>query len=267
MLYEEYETEISRDNLVRVFSKVTKPPCLLGGWAVYLTINKNYKKDKGRDYHGSKDIDLGFHFSKNETRESMENSAFSQSIRALEGIGFYSIGFRLVQHYHRETKRVLTEQEARKIPQYDLFDLYVDPLVDNIPNNIHDVLGITPADEKLLGLLFEKGEFVETKEFGVPVRLPKPEILLAAKLISLPNRSKDHKKRKDVADIYALMWYSEIKLDALKSGVLKLLSQNNIEKAVSQIGDSDYKVSSNAIGVSSDEMKEVIKSFTANTAK
>ena len=61
------------------------------------------------------------------------------------------------------------------------------------------------------------------------------------------------------------MWYSETKLDALKSGVLKLLSQNDIEKAVSQIGDSDYKVASDAIGVSSDEMKELIKSFTANT--
>lgn len=169
MLYEDYETDISKDNLVTVFSKVTELLCLLGGWAVYLTVNKNYKNDKGRDYHGSKDIDPGFHFSSNETKESIKSSTFNQSIKALEDVGFYSVGFRLVQYYHRETKRVLTEQEASKVPQYDLFDLYVDPIVDNIPDNVREILGITPADEKLLGLLFEKGEFTEIEEFGVPL--------------------------------------------------------------------------------------------------
>ncbi len=64
MLYENYETEISKKNLVTVFSRVTKPLCLLGGWAVYLTVNENYKKDKRRDHHGSKDIDLASIFQK-----------------------------------------------------------------------------------------------------------------------------------------------------------------------------------------------------------
>ncbi|MCY4490938.1 MAG: hypothetical protein OXC46_05665 [Thaumarchaeota archaeon] len=116
MLYENYETDIPKNNLVKVFSKVTKPLCLLGGWAVYLTVNEAFKKDKGRSYHGSKDIDLGFHFSKNESQESLINSAFNQSIKALEKIGFYSIDFRLVQQYHRETQCVLTEKQARKFP-------------------------------------------------------------------------------------------------------------------------------------------------------
>ena len=55
MLYENYETDISKDNLVTVFSKVTAPLCLLGGWAVYLTVNVNYKNDKGRDSQSKKD--------------------------------------------------------------------------------------------------------------------------------------------------------------------------------------------------------------------
>jgi len=263
MLYENYETDISKNNLVTVFSKVTAPLCLLGGWAVYLTVNVNYKNDKGRDYH--KDIDLGFHFSKNESKESLINSAFNQSIKALEDIGFYSVSFRLVQHYHRETQKVLTPEEAKKVPLYDLFDLYVDPMVDNIPDNIHDVLGVTPADEKLLGLVFEKGAFIEIEEFGVKIRLPTPEVLLATKLISLPRRTKDHKKWKDIADIYALMWYSGIKLEKMKSGVLKLLSQKDVEKSFSKIEDSDYQTASEAIGVELDEMKNVINSFIAKT--
>ena len=114
MLYEKYETDISKDNLVTVFSKVTAPLCLLGGWAVYLTVNVNYKNEKGRDYHGSKDIDLGFHFEKNESKESLINSAFNQSIKALENIGFDFVGFRLVQYYHRETQKALTPEEAKK---------------------------------------------------------------------------------------------------------------------------------------------------------
>ncbi len=265
MLYKNYETDISKDNLVTVFSKVTPPLCLLGGWAVYLTVNVNYKNDKGRNYHGSKDIDLGFHFEKNESKESLINSAFNQSIKALEEIGFYSVCFRLIQHYRRETKQVLTQEQARKVPQYDLFDLYVDPIVDNIPDKIHDVLGVTPVDEKLLGLVFEKGQFIEIEEFGVKIRLPKPEVLLATKLISLPRRTKDHKKWKDIADIYALMWYSGTKLDKMKFGVLELLSQKDVKKAFLKIEDSDYKTASEAIGIELDEMKNVINSFIEKT--
>ena len=265
MLYENYETEISKNNLVTVLSKVTKPLCLLGGWAVYLTVNENYRKDKGRSYQGSKDIDLGFHFSKNESEESLINSAFNQSIKALEGIGFYSVGFRLVQHYHRDTQMALTEEQAKKTPLYDMFDLYVDPMVDNIPDKIRDVFGFRPADEKLLGIVFEKGQFVEMEEFEVKIRLPTADVLLATKLISLPRRSKDHKKWKDVADIYALVWYSGKKVTELKSRVLNLLSQRDVRRAFSKIEDADYQEASSAIGVELGEMKNVIDSFVKKT--
>ncbi len=265
MLYENHETEISKNNLATVLSKVTKPTCLLGGWAVYLTVNENYRKEKGRNYHGSKDIDLGFHFSKKESRESLINSAFNQSVKALEGIGFYSIGFRFVQHYHRDTRKALTPEQAKKIPYYNLFDLYVDPLVDNTPDRIHDVLGITPADERLLEAVFEKGQFVEVKEYGVTIRLPTAGVLLATKLISLPKRTKDHKKWKDIADIYALIWHSGKKPAALKSRVLSLLSQKDVRKAFSQVEDADYQEASTAIGVESAEIKNVVGGFIRQT--
>jgi hypothetical protein len=35
--------------------------CLIGGWAIYETVNKNFTADRGRPYIGSKDIDIGFH--------------------------------------------------------------------------------------------------------------------------------------------------------------------------------------------------------------
>ena len=36
-----------KNNLVTVLSKVTKPLCLLGSWAVYLTVNENCRKVYG----------------------------------------------------------------------------------------------------------------------------------------------------------------------------------------------------------------------------
>ncbi len=44
MLYQKYETDISQENLCKVFSKVPEPLCLLGGWAVYLTVNDSFKE-------------------------------------------------------------------------------------------------------------------------------------------------------------------------------------------------------------------------------
>lgn len=73
-------------------------------------------------------------------------------------------------------------------------------------------MGFIPIDEKLVRVVFEKGQFIEIEEFGVKIRFPTADTLLATKLISLPRRTKDHKKWKDIVDIYALIWYSGTKL-------------------------------------------------------
>ncbi len=65
MFYQDYEIEISQSHLSKVFSKVRGSICLLGGWAVYITVNKNFSTSQGRNYVGSKDIDLAFHIDKN----------------------------------------------------------------------------------------------------------------------------------------------------------------------------------------------------------
>ena len=65
--YTEDETVISKSNLSAVVSNVKGPVCLLGGWAVYATVNQNFSAERGRNYVGSRDIDLGFHV--DETRE------------------------------------------------------------------------------------------------------------------------------------------------------------------------------------------------------
>jgi hypothetical protein len=57
-LYAKYETDTSFDYLEKIIDILDEPICILGGWAVYLTVNKKFKEDLGPDYLGSRDIDL-----------------------------------------------------------------------------------------------------------------------------------------------------------------------------------------------------------------
>ncbi len=64
-LYSKFETETSYQYLKRIIEVLNEPVCLLGGWAVYLTVNTRFRESQGRNYLGSRDIDIGFHVDKN----------------------------------------------------------------------------------------------------------------------------------------------------------------------------------------------------------
>lgn len=262
MLYEDYEIEISQKNLATVMAKVKDPVCLLGGWAVYLTVNNRYIQATGREYLGSKDIDLGFHFSKTQTPESIRQSACAIFIKTLEQMGFYHESFRMVQAYHRETRRRLSKDEEKKTYTYNIFKLYVDPIIDNIPDQFRKIMGFHPIDEPLLRAVFESNRYDEIDEFGAKFFLPKPDVLLATKLKALPNRQKDHKRHKDIADIYALIWYSGVPPGTLKSNTLRHISAADIKDALSGITDNEYKNASVAIGVSVHILKHTFDIYT-----
>jgi len=228
MLYENYETEISKQKLLEVAKAIPKPLCLIGGWAVYSIVNDSFKEANGSEYHGSKDIDLGFQLDKNDSVEILQNSTLNKAVQSLEKMGFYQIGFRLVQHYHRQTKRPLTEEESKKVPSYDIFDLYVDPMVERNSPKMKEALGFDAADEPLLKHVFEGKKFRKINDFGQEIILPNPEVLLAMKLNSIPRRSKDHKKTKDIADVYALIWHSGTKTSILQKEVAKMIESEKI---------------------------------------
>lgn len=261
MLYENYETEISKNVLGAVLTNVAEPVCLLGGWAVYLAVNQRYSRAHGVEYHGSKDIDLGFHFSDTESAESVQQSTFAKSIKSLEQMGFTSVSYRMAQAYSRETRRSLSAREARKVPIRDLFYLYVDPIVDKIPGDFKDAMGFQPIDEPLLQAVFTEGQYDEIHEFGAKIMLPKPDILLATKIAALPKREKDHKKHKDIADIYALIWYSGAALRDLQRGVLHYVSADDVKNALLDIGDKEYEATANALDADANMLKNIIDSF------
>jgi len=261
MLYEDYETNTSRNNLTTVAKSIPAPLCLLGGWAVYLLVNEKFKEEHGSEYHGSKDIDLGFYFTENETEDSLKNSLFNKSVIALEKIGFISQSFRLVQHYHREQKRSLTEEESKHVQSYNLFHLYVDLMVNRTPKNLSKILKIVPADEPMITKIFEKKLYKKTKEFGEEILLPNPEVLLSTKLNWVLERTKDHKRIKDIADIFALIWYTESTPKKLRESVAALIGQEKINDVISDFTENDFEQASKAINVDPEQMKNVINSF------
>ena len=256
----DFETEIPRRMLGAVLAAVKGPACLMGGWAVHLAVNAGYRESTGRDYVGSKDIDVGFHLG-DRASGSIGRSPYAESIGALEQMGFYNVSFRMLRSYHRETGRALSRDEEKKVPEYDLFRLYVDPIVDSVPDGFAEALGFRPIDEPLLRAVFEGGRRDEIEAFGARFAVPKPDVLLAAKVASLPGRDKEYKRHKDIADVYALIWHSGQEPGDLKSDVLRHVPDARIKGALRAVSEEEYEKTAGMLGVPARALKGALDLF------
>ncbi|MGI0093485.1 MAG: nucleotidyl transferase AbiEii/AbiGii toxin family protein [Nitrosotalea sp.] len=263
MSYQNYETEISQEHLSAIFTQMQEPVCLLGGWAVYLTVNTMFNKTHGRNYLGSRDIDLGFHIDPNWSATELQNSALAQSVKILKNRGFIGLGSRFVKYYDINTKKELTEEQTKKMRSYDMFQLYVDPMSDNIHVDAQKIVGFPLLDESLLSHVFDNQKFTFLNEFGGKFKLPTPEILISTKLKSAPNRTKDDKRIKDISDIYALLWYSNVDFNDIKQNVQQISGIQRISDVVSGFTETEYDAVSNAIGIDSKEIARVINELAS----
>ena len=59
--YAEAVTGLSEGELQDVLRVAEPQICLLGGWAVHRQVTEGFRDTHGRDYIGSRDIDLGLH--------------------------------------------------------------------------------------------------------------------------------------------------------------------------------------------------------------
>lgn len=258
-MYLEFETRTSYKYLKQVISALEEPICILGGWAVFLHVNKNFQTAQGRPYLGSRDIDLGFHLDKNATPEQMKKSALAKSLDILQNqLKFKSVSFRLLKEVHTETEEEISD--GKIIPAHFLFPMYVDVLIDNIPATFKDVFRFQPADEPLLRFAFEDRKHrEELKEYGKKLWLPKPGLLLATKLNAIRMRDKEHKKVKDLCDIFALLWYSKEKPQELKEKVIQFIPSKSVHKIISTIDEADYQKASVQLNHTPEEVKRVME--------
>ena len=249
-MYKEFETRTSYNYLKEVIGNLKEPVCILGGWAVFFHVNKRYENALGRPYLGSRDIDLGFSI-----KADLKQSALAQSIKVLtRKLNFKPLSFRLVKEIHTETEEEIGDGE--KIPAHFIFPMYVDLIVDVIPKDFKKVFGFNPINEPLLKAVFERDEFILLKEFGRRLLLPKPELLLAMKTSSLPNRDKVHKRIKDICDIFALAWYTGLKLDEIN--LAKYVKDSSLKKCKGILTKEDYNNASAQIGHDAEEIKRVL---------
>ena len=260
-MYKEFETRTSYNYLQKVISVLQEPICILGGWAVFLHVNKNFQEAQGRPYIGSRDIDLGFHIKESSSDDELKDSALNQTINRLkEKLGFRPLSFRLFKEIHTETEEEIKKGES--IPAHFIFPMYIDLIVDHIPDNFNRIFGFNPIDEPLLKPVFENSSHTKIKEFNRNLLLPTPELLLAMKIGSLPDRDKEHKKIKDICDIFALLWYSSIKPAEIKEKLNKFVSVDNIKKCLESINKEDLQKAGLQIGHTAEEIGRVINTLS-----
>jgi hypothetical protein len=262
MLYQPTETKTSQEQMQAIFTQLKSQACLLGGWAVYYLVNQNFEKATGRTYIGSRDIDLGFHINMEWNKEQLKNSEFSSAIKTAENMGFRSVSFRLFKDFDIDTGKELTLEESAKLPMYQIFQLYIDPIVDCIHPEIKNMLGFVPIDEPLLSWVFQEKMYRTQLLFGKNVLIPEPYVMLAMKINSAPRRDKEHKLIKDIADIYALLWHSDIKLSQLKEQLFAITPKEKVRKTVQNFSIEDTSKAAATLGIESQEISRVLKDLT-----
>jgi len=252
-MYKEFETRTSYKYLREVIANLKEPICILGGWAVFLHANQKFQKAQGRPYLGSRDIDLGFNMS-----GDLRQSVLAQTISILtEKLNFKPLSFRFVKEIHTETEEEI--DDGNMIPAHFVFPMCVDLIVDSIPLGFKKVFGFVPIDEPLLKAVFDRKEFVILKEFEKKLLLPKPEILLAMKINSLPDRDKEHKRVKDLCDIFALAWYSDVKLEEIN--LSKYIPESIIKKCLKSVEDDDFQRAAAQLGHDKEEVRNVFEAI------
>ena len=179
-----------------------------------------------------------------------------------ENMGFKSVSFRLVKDFDIDTGKELTPEESAKLPMYQIFQLYIDPIVDYIHPEIINLLGFVPIDEPFLSLVFQEKMHKTQQLFGKSVLIPEPHVMLAMKINSAPRRDKENKLIKDIADIYALLWYSDIKLSKLKEQLFAITPREKVRKTVQNFSNEDTSKVAAILGVDSQEISRVLKAIT-----
>ena len=257
-MYNPNEIFLSRTHLTRIFEEASGEICLLGGWAVYQLVNEDFKEARGHDYLGSRDIDLGFHIDPDWTIEDLESSSLNASIKLLKSMRFRWQGFRLFKDFDADTLQELAPDHSRLKPQFEIVRLFVDPVVDHLHPKFRSIFGFDPIDEPYLSFTFQEGLFLETRIAEMTVRLPPQHHLLAMKLNSVQNRNREDKRIKDITDIYALLWFSGLSVDELRSRLFRIFDEEKARQVVRSLSPTEISKAARAIGFEQNEVSRVL---------
>ncbi len=249
-MYDVVETGSSSEYLERIVKDRPVDLCLIGGWAVFHTVNQRFLASTGRTYLGSKDIDIGIH----------DVGSLKKVERYLEEeMDFERLSFRFVKYLDRETGRPIPSDLARTTPLHFLFELYFDIMLPVCPEDIRRTAGFIPPDEPILTKVFEDNDGKRTIQLNTgPVDVPAPFLLLAMKLNSVGTRTKDHKRIKDLCDIVALVLFSGMERDEIIGMGRNEATPENISGLSSDMFEKDFEQASTIIGLPRDAVASLI---------
>jgi len=249
-MYDEFETKTSLNYLDKVFSITAEPACLIGGWAIYFAVNEQFRKRFGRDYLGSRDIDLGFFINKKWSEKQLSESSFAKTLNALESkMDFKLQGFRLRKDFHLLHEKELAAEDAKAVPSSFLFTLFVDLAVNETHAKFSKTFGFAPLPEPLLGLVFTSEKRRIALKKSREIWLPAPEVLLATKLNSVNNRNKEGKRAKDILDIIALLLFAKPGTKELLKNLRQIYGKKKATDATKKISEKEKESASKMLGI------------------
>jgi hypothetical protein len=257
-LYDRIETDSAFTALSEIIARLPEPFLLLGGWAVYVTVNQSYSDAHGAGYLGSKDIDVCFRINPRFNDDELRNCTFARALNVIKEIGYAPYGsFRYCKFIRKDTGEAISEDVARQYGMHELFYLYIDVMVDNIHPRHRDIFGCHAIDEPLLQRVFDENSGISVRIDNVTLLIPPPVMLLATKIRSIQTRTKDDKLIKDACDIYAILWHSSDNYRSILDAIHRQYPED-CKKGYTAITEEIAKKASRHLGVELESYQTVI---------
>ncbi len=252
-MFGDVETGASRRFLEVIVDGLETEFCLVGGWAVHNLVQERYGRLTGREYLGSRDIDLGF---------PRPEGIVEVEALLVGSMGFSPRSFRFVKQLHFETGEELSDEAAKRLPLPMIFPLYVDVMLPSSGERLRERLGFVPPEEPLLVLVFEDEDNSTLVEIGGRmIRAPTPNVLMAMKLNSVVNRFEDHKRIKDLCDLTALALYSGEERRGLVETVLDISDGTRLAQLSTALSSADVDLAGSILGIGPTMIREVLTEF------
>lgn len=224
-VYTDVLTQESARSLGGLLHDLPSPVALAGGHAVRLRVADAWRQRFRADYFGSRDIDVCYEVRAAWSEAEFRQSAAALAARRLRELGFEASGaFRFVRYVDDDGRPLAREPASPKQLGTDYHGLFVDPMVSATHPLSKKVLGFTPIDDPVLQTVFDEPRLRnELIQFGPKVYLPATSVLVATKLKSLPNRTRDDKRIKDLCDLFALLRFGGEPLPGIRRVVHTIL--------------------------------------------
>lgn len=258
-------TGLSEGELQDVLRVAEVPVCLLGGWAVHLQVTEGFREAYGRDYIGSRDIDLGVHVDEDWTVDEVTDAPVSETLERIEDDLEYSRGrFGFYQQFHRDTGERLADDQAHSLASHTVFRVDVDVIPDTTALEAFErAFGFRPPAEPLLDSVFSDnaGERLDDHvdwHVSDDARIAPPAALAAMKVRAFPDRHKRHKRLKDLADLHAVLWYVG-DYDDVSSAALEHLTEDDLRAFGSAIDSDVYERTARLIDVDTTVLRQSIE--------